>query len=105
MSFDLFAYRELRGITDDCEDRYHHLERMMKYPDAEQSRRFQKKQSSEFIGEMEGFLAILEDRLMDFREVSFRGIKKTEEELYPPFLFLSFRIFRCLPGWMPYGNT
>lgn len=87
MSFDLFAYRELRGITDDCEDRYHHLERMMKYPDAEQSRRFQKKQSSEFIGEMEGFLAILEDRLMDFREVSFRGIKKTEEELIRLFYF------------------
>lgn len=104
MSFDLFAYRELRGITDDCEDRYHHLERMMKYPDAEQSRRFQKKQSSEFIGEMEGFLAILEDRLMDFREVSFRRIKKTEEELIRLFI-LSFRIFRCLPGWMPYGNT
>lgn len=87
MSFDLFAYKELQGITDDCEDRYHHLERVMKYPDKESSRRFQKKQSPEFIGEMEGFLALLEDSLMDFREVSFRGMKKTEEELIQLFYF------------------
>lgn len=87
MSFDLFAYRELQGIADDCEDRYHHLERMMKYPDDERNKRFHKKQSQQFIGEMEGFLAVLEDSLMDFQEVSFRGMKKTEEELIRLFYF------------------
>ncbi len=27
MSFDLFAYRELKGIVPDCEDRYDQLEK------------------------------------------------------------------------------
>ena len=31
MSFDLFAYRELKDTAADCEDRYDHLERIMKF--------------------------------------------------------------------------
>ena len=26
MSFDLFAYKELKDVVSDCEDRYHHIE-------------------------------------------------------------------------------
>lgn len=81
MSFDLFAYRELKGIAADCEDRYHHLERMMRCPDPEYQKRFQEKQSVVFIGQMEGFLAVLEDRLMEFQEIEFKGMRLTEEEL------------------------
>ncbi len=29
MSLDIFAYRKLRGIAKDCEDRYHHIEKRM----------------------------------------------------------------------------
>ena len=31
MSFDLFAYWELKDVVYDCEDRYHQLERMMEH--------------------------------------------------------------------------
>ena len=45
MSFDLFAYRELKDTAADCEDRYDHLERMMRFPDPAVDERFHWKQS------------------------------------------------------------
>lgn len=87
MSFDLFAYRELKDTASDCEDRCDHLERIMKFPDDREKERFRMKQSEEFIGLMEGFLATLEDRLVDFKEISFRGMKMTEEDLIRMFYF------------------
>lgn len=87
MSFDLFAYKELKDTAADCEDRYDHLERIMKFPDDQEKVRFRMKQSEEFVGMIEGFLATLEDRLMDFRPVSFRGMTMSEEELIRMFYF------------------
>ena len=87
MSFDLFAYRELKDTAADCEDRYDHLERIMAFPDEEEKERFHMKQSADFVGMTEGFLATLEDRLIDFREISFRGMSLTEEELIRMFYF------------------
>ncbi len=87
MSFDLFAYRELKDTASDCEDRYDHLERIMKFPDEQDKERFRMKQSEDFVGLIEGFLATLEDRLVDFCEVRFRGAKLTEEELIRMFYF------------------
>ena len=87
MSFDLFAYRELKTVVADCEDRYDHLERMMKFPDPEMREQFQMKQSADFAGLIEGFLAVSEDSLMDFREISFHGMKLSEEELIRLFYF------------------
>lgn len=81
MSFDLFAYRELKDTAADCEDRYDHLERMMRFPDAAADERFDWKQSAEFVGEVEGFLAVEEDSLMEFRDIEFRGMKLSEEEV------------------------
>ena len=46
-----------------------------------------KKQSAGFVGEMEGFLAVLEDQLMDFKPVKIRTLEKTEEELIHLFYF------------------
>ena len=86
-TFDLFAYHELRDTAADCEDKYDQLERMMKCPDEDQQALFERKQSREFAGEMEGFLAVLEDRLMDFKEIRFKGMKLTEEELIQMFYF------------------
>lgn len=87
MSFDLFAYRELKDTAADCEDRYDHLERIMKFPDDQEKERFRMKQSESFVGLIEGFLATLEDRLVDFRDISFRGSQLTEEELIRMFYF------------------
>ena len=87
MSFDLFAYKELKNIVSDCEDRYDHLERMMKFPDIQMREQFQMKQSADFAGLIEGFLAVSEDSLMDFREISFHGMKLSEEELIRLFYF------------------
>lgn len=114
MSFDVFAYHELKGIVNDCEDRYHHLERRMitwdlAQPECgasdnmdsnnkanckdiknvsgmpgswqEDDRRYRWKQSKAFISALEGFLVELEDRLIDFRDVEYRGFSKTAEEL------------------------
>ena len=81
MSFDLFAYKELKGTAADCEDRWHHLERIMKFPDEERERIYKEKQSEMMAAQIEGFLALLEDSLMDFKDIEFKGLKKTESEL------------------------
>lgn len=81
MSFDLFAYKELKDTAADCEDRYDQLERMMRFPDSEEDERFHWKQSAAFAAETEGFLTILEDSLMDFKDIEFRGMRLSEEEL------------------------
>lgn len=59
----------------------------MKFPDDQDKERFRMKQSEGFVGLIEGFLATLEDRLVDFREISFRGMHLTEEELIRMFYF------------------
>ena len=87
MSFDLFAYKELKNTAADCEDKYDQLERIMKFPDQEALRRADWKQSAEFVGEIEGFLAMLEDSLMDFRPVEYRGMVMTEEEILKLFYY------------------
>ena len=87
MSFDLFAYRELRETVSDCEDRYDWLERQMGAADEEETKRYRWKQSESFVGETEGFLAQLEDRLVDFRPVKFRGMEMSEQEIIQMFYF------------------
>lgn len=87
MSFDIFAYKELKDVVSDCEDKYHQLERQLKGCSEEELRRFRFKQSAAFIGQIEGFLAELEDHLMDFHEVELRGVRKTEEQLITLFYF------------------
>lgn len=87
ISFDLFAYKELRCIAGDCEDRCDYLERQIKFSDEKAKRRFKEKQSLSFIGQMEGFLARMEEELVKFRPVMFKGLKKSEEEIIRLFYF------------------
>lgn len=87
MSFDLFAYKELKEVANDCEDRYDYLEKKMKFQDSEWEIRFKEKQSASFIGQMEGFLAMLEEDLVNIRSITFKGIHKTEEEILHLFYF------------------
>ncbi len=90
MSFDLFAYRELHDVVSDCEDRYHQLERNIhnaKAKSPEQTGRWKEKQSQWMVGQMEGFLAELEDRMMNFKKVEWRNMEKSEQEMIRLFYF------------------
>ena len=87
MSFDLFAYQELKGIVPDCEDRYHQIERQMEGMSKEAQARYELKQSQAYIGAVEGFLAGLEEDLVELKEFEWRQMKKTEEELIELFYF------------------
>ena len=87
MSFDLFAYKELKEVANDCEDCYDYLEKKMKFQDSEWEIRFKEKQSASFIGQLEGFLAMLEEELVNIRSFTFKGFHKTEEEIIHLFYF------------------
>ena len=107
MSFDLFAYHELRRntgnqenviygnsksssagtgwnskmIAADCEDKYHQIEREIAGVDDTDQKRYEWKQSVEYVQAIEGFLIELEDRLVDFEDVEFKGIRKSASEI------------------------
>ena len=81
MSLDIFAYRELQGIAGDCEDRYHQIERKLAGADERDEKRYKWKQSKDFIRAAEGFFIELEDRLVDFRDIEYRGFRKKAEEI------------------------
>ena len=71
MSFDLFAYRELKDVAPDCEDRYDMIERNLVHP--KERGRYWEKQSPDFLNQMEGYLIELEDSLMDIRDFTYRN--------------------------------
>lgn len=87
MSFDLFAYKELQGIVVDCEDRYDHIEKSIRYADEETKERYHWKQSQDYVGAVEGFLVLLEDELMNFKKFEYRGYIKTAEDIVELFYF------------------
>ena len=87
MSSDLFAYRELKDIVADCEDRYDYIEKCMRHMDEQTKMRYQWKQSQDFIGAVEGFLVLLEDELMNFKKFEYHGFVKTAEEIVELFYF------------------
>ena len=79
MSFDLFAYRQLKGTAADCEDRCDQIERNL-LADKEDQIALEK-QSQRFITHMEGFLLRLEDELMNFAPVEYKNVTLTESRL------------------------
>lgn len=87
MSFDLFAYRELKDIAADSEDRYDYMEKRIRHLDEAAENRYAFKQSKDFIGAVESFLVLLEDDLMDFKDFEYRGYKKTANEIMELFYF------------------
>ncbi len=78
MSFDLFAYRNLQDVVADCEDRYHYIEHQIRGGVSEYGTW---KQSEQYVRAVEGFLIDLEDRLVDFCDVEYKGVKKRADEL------------------------
>lgn len=91
MSFDLFAYRELQDVAADCEDRWHYIEKRMRDDTAQNKsrdkERYAWKQSKEYVQAVEGFLVELEDRLVDFHNIKYRGMEKTADEILKMFYF------------------
>ncbi len=87
MSLDLFAYQELKGIAADCEDRYHQIEKRIAENDLEAEKRFRWKQSKEYVQAVEGFLIELEDRLVDFKNVKYKGLEKKAEDILDFFYY------------------
>ena len=85
MSFDLFAYKRLKNTVSDCEDRYDLIERQISGLCDEEL--LKEKQSRDFLDRMEGYLAELEDSLMDFRDIEHRGVVKKEQEIIELFYF------------------
>ena len=85
MSFDLFAYRQLKDTVSDCEDRYDQIERMLNYP--EMTDYYKEKQSQEFLNRLEGFLTGLEDELMNFHDVNHKSYTKKESDIIELFYF------------------
>ena len=85
MSFDLFAYKRLKNTVSDCEDRYDLIERQISGLCDEKL--LKEKQSRDFLNRMEGYLAELEDSLMNFRDIEHRGVVKKEQEIIELFYF------------------
>lgn len=68
-------------IAADCEDKYHQIEREIAGVDDADQKRYEWKQSVEYVQAIEGFLIELEDRLVDFEDVEFKGIRKNASEI------------------------
>lgn len=83
MTFDLYAYRELKRYKD-TEGRYDYLERLLHMQEAEAEQyqaRVAAKQSRAYVEELNGFVLELEDSLMNFKDFSYKKMHKEEREL------------------------
>jgi len=83
MSFDLYAYKELKKYRD-TEDRYVYLERLLTLPEKEAweyQARVSEKQSKDYVLELNEFVLFLEDSLMNFRDFNYKKMHRTEQEL------------------------
>lgn len=79
MSFDMFAYRQLRDTVNDCEERCDQIERSLKLP-GEQPR-FLEKQDREFAVKLNEYALKLEYELMEFRDFRFKKMEKSEKDI------------------------
>lgn len=82
MSFDDYAYHELKKYTD-CEDRYDQMERSLSEElcDERLKKRRRYKQSEEFARELYGYVLELESDGISFRDIKFDKIVKTAGEI------------------------
>lgn len=85
MSFDIFASMELRDYVPKCEERFDQIEREL--DGRNDMSVYHKKQSKEYMNEINGFVLGLEDSLMKFKNVSYKGIEKTAVELSEMFYY------------------
>ena len=74
MSFDMFAYRELRDTVSDCEDRCDQIEKELL--DEKYAESCRKNSRSIFVLQLNEFVLGLEDRLMRFSDPEIQGHDK-----------------------------
>lgn len=85
MSFDLFAYKQLKDTVSDCEDRYDQIEKVIRHPKKQSF--YKEKQSEAFINQLEGFILMLEDELMQFKEMNYHGFILEESKIIELFYY------------------
>lgn len=85
MSFDLYAYKQLRDTVSDCEDRYDQIEKTINNPKKQSF--YKEKQSEEFVNQLEGFILMLEDELMRFKDMNYHGFILPEEKIIDLFYY------------------
>ena len=85
MSFDMFAYKELQDTVSDCEDHCDQIERELHTSEAAES--FRQKQSIDFVLQLNEFVLGLEDRLMRFSDLKYKGMQKSERQLTELFYY------------------
>ena len=102
MSFDFFAYRQLRDTVADCEEKYDLIEQNMR--DSGCVDAYHQKQSGEFVSQMEGYLLMLEDELMQFQDVDFRGYRIKSSQVIDLFYhkFLDIPLLSRMDAVMEY---
>lgn len=91
MSFDTFAYRELKKVAADTEDKSQYLERLLLNRADRDS--YEYKQSSEFADALFGYVLELEDTLFESRDIKLKGYFKAARELE----MLFYNKFTALP--------
>lgn len=79
MSFDTFAYRQLRDIVSDIEDRCSLMENMLSGD--QDPALYSVKSSADFVGEMEGYIYLLEDELVETFDIHIRKWVKPAREI------------------------
>lgn len=93
MSFDIFAYRELKGIVADCEERYDQIERLLAaesdelYKDSDIAKRYHYKQSKEFVNELNGYVLELESELLNFKNIKYKFVSKSANDIMELFYY------------------
>ncbi len=108
MSFDYFAWKELKGIAADCEDCYDKLEQILsqtKSKQKDQAESVWDKKSKEFITELDGFILMQEEELVNFKDLVYKKcLNKTAQDLVKLFYFkfLDLPLFRRMDAVMEY---
>lgn len=93
MSFDIFAYKELKGIVADCEERYDQIERLLMvendeiYNGSDIGERYNYKQSIEFANEINGYVLELESELMNFKDIKYKFVNKPAKDIMELFYY------------------
>ncbi len=93
MSFDIFAYKELKGIVFDCEEKFDQIERMLKveaeeiYADTDIAARYNYKQSRDFANELNGYVLELESELMNFKDIRYKFVQKPANDIMELFYY------------------
>lgn len=80
MSFDLFAYKELKEVAADCEDKYDAIEHMLIQP-KDYGKLQNYKGSKAYAEEINRFVLDLESDIVEFRDVRFKKLFISGEKI------------------------